>query len=31
MDDGKYIAEGSYKELEKSDNEMVRSFFNVSA
>lgn len=31
MDDGKYIAEGSYQELEKSDNEMVRSFFNVSA
>lgn len=31
MDDGKYIAEGSYQDLEKSDNEMVRSFFNVSA
>jgi phospholipid/cholesterol/gamma-HCH transport system ATP-binding protein len=28
MDEGGYIAEGSYKELEKSDNEMVRSFFN---
>lgn len=31
MDEGEYIAEGSYKELEKSDNEMVRSFFNESA
>ena len=28
MDDGEYIAEGSYKELQKSDNKMVRSFFN---
>jgi len=28
MDDGEYIAEGSYKELQKSDNQMVRSFFN---
>lgn len=31
MDEGEYIAEGSYKELEKSDNEMVRSFFNEPA
>jgi len=28
MGDGEYIAEGSYKELQKSDNQMVRSFFN---
>jgi phospholipid/cholesterol/gamma-HCH transport system ATP-binding protein len=28
MNDGEYIAEGSYKELEKSDNNLVRSFFN---
>jgi phospholipid/cholesterol/gamma-HCH transport system ATP-binding protein len=28
MDDGEYIAEGSYKELQKSENQMVRSFFN---
>jgi phospholipid/cholesterol/gamma-HCH transport system ATP-binding protein len=28
MNDGEYIAEGQYKELEKSDNELVRSFFN---
>jgi phospholipid/cholesterol/gamma-HCH transport system ATP-binding protein len=28
MNDGEYIAEGSYKELEKSDNELVREFFN---
>lgn len=28
MNDGEYIAEGSWKELHKSDNELVRSFFN---
>lgn len=28
MNDGEYIAEGSYDELEASDNELVRSFFN---
>jgi phospholipid/cholesterol/gamma-HCH transport system ATP-binding protein len=28
MDDGEYIAEGTWKELQKSDNELVRSFFN---
>lgn len=28
MNEGEYIAEGSYKELEKSKDEMVRSFFN---
>ena len=27
MDDGTFIAEGSYKELQKSANEIVRSFF----
>lgn len=27
MNDGEYIAEGKYKELENSDNELVRSFF----
>ncbi|MCC8410915.1 ATP-binding cassette domain-containing protein [Mucilaginibacter sp. UR6-1] len=28
MNDGEYIAEGSYEELQASDNEFVRSFFN---
>lgn len=28
MNDGKYIAEGSYEELEKSKDEFIRSFFN---
>jgi len=28
LSEGKFIAEGTYKELEKSDNEFVRSFFN---
>lgn len=28
MNDGEYIAEGSWKDLQKSDNELVRSFFN---
>ena len=28
MNDGKFIAEGSYEELEKSDDEFIRSFFN---
>jgi len=28
MNDGEYIAEGSYKELEKSADKLVRSFFN---
>lgn len=28
MNDGEYIAEGTYKELENSDNELVRAFFN---
>ncbi|WP_295720725.1 ATP-binding cassette domain-containing protein [Mucilaginibacter sp.] len=28
MNDGEYIAEGTWKELQKSDNELVRSFFN---
>ncbi|RFZ92555.1 ATP-binding cassette domain-containing protein [Mucilaginibacter conchicola] len=28
MNDGEYIAEGSYEELEKSDDEFIRSFFN---
>jgi phospholipid/cholesterol/gamma-HCH transport system ATP-binding protein len=28
MNDGEYIAEGTWKELHKSDNELVRSFFN---
>ncbi|MDN5284373.1 MAG: ATP-binding cassette protein [Mucilaginibacter sp.] len=28
MDDGEYIAEGSYKELQKSDNKIVKSFFS---
>lgn len=28
MNDGEYIAEGSYKELQHSDNKIVRSFFN---
>lgn len=28
MNEGEYIAEGSYTELQKSDNEIVRSFFN---
>jgi len=28
MDDGEFIAEGSFKELQKSDNKIVRSFFN---
>ncbi|MDN3584197.1 ABC transporter ATP-binding protein [Mucilaginibacter flavus] len=28
MNDGEYIAEGSWKELQKSDNELVKSFFN---
>lgn len=27
MNDGEYIAEGTYKELENSDNELVRAFF----
>ncbi len=27
MNDGEYIAEGKYKELENSENELVRSFF----
>ncbi len=27
MNDGEYIAEGTYKDLENSDNELVRSFF----
>ena len=27
MNDGEYIAEGTYEELENSDNELVRSFF----
>ncbi|HEY9197144.1 MAG TPA: ATP-binding cassette domain-containing protein [Mucilaginibacter sp.] len=28
MNDGEYIAEGSWKELHKSENDLVRSFFN---
>lgn len=28
MNDGEYIAEGTYEELQASDNEFVRSFFN---
>jgi phospholipid/cholesterol/gamma-HCH transport system ATP-binding protein len=28
MNDGEYIAEGSWSDLQKSDNELVRSFFN---
>ena len=28
MNDGEFIAEGTYKELQKSDNQIVRSFFN---
>ncbi|SJZ97446.1 ABC transporter ATP-binding protein [Sediminibacterium ginsengisoli] len=28
MNEGKFIAEGSYEELEKSDDEFIRSFFN---
>ncbi|MBE9586510.1 ATP-binding cassette domain-containing protein [Mucilaginibacter sp. JRF] len=28
MNDGEYIAEGSYEELQASDNDFVRSFFN---
>lgn len=28
MNEGTYIAEGSYEELEKSDDEFIRSFFN---
>ncbi|WPU94308.1 ATP-binding cassette domain-containing protein [Mucilaginibacter sabulilitoris] len=28
MEDGEYIAEGSYKELQKSDNKIVKSFFS---
>lgn len=28
MDDGEYIAEGSFKELQKSDNKIVKSFFS---
>ena len=28
MNDGEYIAEGSWTDLQKSDNELVRSFFN---
>ncbi|NCD69387.1 ABC transporter ATP-binding protein [Mucilaginibacter agri] len=28
MDDGEYIAEGTFEELQKSDNELVKSFFN---
>ncbi|MEX8549299.1 MAG: ABC transporter ATP-binding protein [Mucilaginibacter sp.] len=28
MNDGEYIAEGTYKELETSDNELVKAFFN---
>ncbi|WP_183561676.1 ABC transporter ATP-binding protein [Mucilaginibacter sp. SP1R1] len=28
MNDGEYIAEGSFKELQKSDNKIVRSFFS---
>jgi len=28
MNDGEYIAEGTYEELQSSDNEFVRSFFN---
>lgn len=28
MDNGEFIAEGSFKELQKSDNKIVRSFFN---
>ncbi len=28
MNDGKYIAEGTFKEMEHSDNDFVRSYFN---
>ena len=28
IDDGEFIAEGSYKELQKSDNQIVKSFFS---
>ena len=28
MNDGEYIAEGSYEELENSEDEFIRSFFN---
>jgi len=28
MDDGQYVAEGTYDELAKSENEFVRSFLN---
>jgi phospholipid/cholesterol/gamma-HCH transport system ATP-binding protein len=29
MNDGEYIAEGTFKEMEHSDNEFVRSYFNA--
>jgi phospholipid/cholesterol/gamma-HCH transport system ATP-binding protein len=31
MNDGEYIAEGTFDELQSSDNELVRSFFNQTA
>jgi phospholipid/cholesterol/gamma-HCH transport system ATP-binding protein len=31
MNDGKYIAEGTFDELQNSDDELVQSFFNQSA
>jgi phospholipid/cholesterol/gamma-HCH transport system ATP-binding protein len=31
MDDGEYIAEGSFDELKNSKDELVRSFFNEAA
>ena len=29
MDDGKYIAEGTYEELENSDDDFINSFFKL--
>lgn len=29
MNNGEYIAEGTFKEMERSDNELVRSYFNI--
>ena len=29
MNNGEYIAEGTFKEMERSDNEIVRSYFNI--
>jgi len=29
MSDGEFVAEGTFKEMERSDNELVRSYFNI--